>query len=175
VGDWWTYQSKATTGVSEFTIKVVRDEKQADGSVLHVCETSMPNGMVFNEWYSKPSGWVVWHKEHFPKNNATVNFQPLRQLLKNPPGANDSWRWAGKGNFSVDIDETSTVAGAEEVVVPAGRFKAVKVVTNMTQGGTRVTKTYWYANWIGLVKAMTDTGSVQSTTELVDYSFRKRP
>jgi hypothetical protein len=34
-------------------------------------------------------------------------------------------------------------------------------------------KTYWYANWIGLVKSTTESGTVKSTTELVDYSFKK--
>jgi hypothetical protein len=58
--------------------------------------------------------------------------------------------------------------------VPAGKFQAMKVVTKVVQGGTPVTKTYWYANWIGLVKSMTDTGSVQSTTELMDYSFKRK-
>jgi hypothetical protein len=59
-------------------------------------------------------------------------------------------------------------------VTAAGTFKAVKVSTTVIQGGTTVQKTYWYANWIGLVKAITDTGSVRSTTELVDWSFRKK-
>jgi hypothetical protein len=90
----------------------------------------------------------------------------------NPPGAGASWSWKGKGNLGVDVDETSTVAGTEPVVVPAGKFTAVKVVTKVTQGGTPVTKTYWYANWVGLVKSMTDTGTVKSTTELSDYSFK---
>src|SRR4029079_12800427 len=95
--------------------------------------------------------------------------------LKNPLAvAGGTWSWKGKGNGGLDVDESSTVAGSELVTVPAGKFPAMKVVTKVVQGGTTVTKTYWYANWIGLVKSMTDTGSVQSTTELVDYSFKKK-
>ena len=49
--------------------------------------------------------------------------------------------------------------------------QAMKVETKIVQGGTPVTKFYWFANWVGLIKSMTDTGSVKSTTELLDYSF----
>jgi hypothetical protein len=67
------------------------------------------------------------------------------------------------------------VEAARRTAVPVqtGEFQAMKVETKIIQGGTPVTKTYWFANWIGMVKSMTDTGSVKSTTELLDYSFKK--
>jgi hypothetical protein len=169
--DWWKYRSTTGAGQqSEFTMKVANVEKTPDGARYLVnIESSWP----IQEWYSKPDGWVVWHKENYQKQNQEVSFSPARQYLKNPLTAGATWSWKGKGMMGVDIDESSTVAGPEQVVVPAGKFTAMKVTTRMTQGGTPVTKTYWYANWVGLVKSMTDTGSVQSTTELVDYSFKK--
>jgi hypothetical protein len=169
--DWWKYRSTTGAGQqSEFTMKVANVEKTPDGTRYLVnIESSWP----IQEWYSKPDGWVVWHKENFQKQNMEVSFSPARQYLKNPLTAGATWSWKGKGMMGVDIDESSTVSGPEPVVVPAGKFTAMKVTTRMTQGGTPVTKTYWYANWVGLVKSMTDTGSVQSTTELVDYSFKK--
>jgi hypothetical protein len=168
VNDWWSYRSTTADGkTSEFTMKVL-DEAQG---VYHVqIESAWP----IEEWYSKPTGWVVWHKESYPKSNQTVTFEPARQYLKNPLAANATWSWEGKGNLGVAITESSSVAGSEAVTVPAGKFTAMKVVTKVVQGGTPVTKTYWYANWVGLVKSMTDTGSVQSTSELVDYSFKKK-
>jgi len=42
-------------------------------------------------------------------------------------------------------------------------------MTKVVQGGAPVTKTYWYAPGVGLVKSMTDTGSVKSTTELIAH------
>jgi len=33
-----------------------------------------------------------------------------------------------------------------------------------------VSKTYWYAPGVGLVKSITDTGAVKSSTELLEYS-----
>jgi len=169
VNDWWSYKSTTADGkVSEFTMKVLSEDA---GRILVEIQSAWP----IQEWYSKGDGWVVWHKEAFPKNaQMVVSFEPARNYLKNPLAAGQTWSWAGKGMMGVEIDEKSTVVGAEDVTVPAGSFKAMKVVTTMTQGGTNVTKTYYYANWIGLVKAITDTGSVKSTTELVDYSFKKK-
>ena len=171
VGDWWSYHSTTADGkMSDFTIKVL--DLDAPTGVYHVrYESSWP----IDEWYSKPAGWVNWHKESYGKTNQSVAFDPVRPYLKNPLAvAGGTWSWKGKVNLGYDADESSTVAGSELVTVPAGKFTAMKVVTKVVQGGTTVTKTYWYANWIGLVKSMTDTGSVKSTTELVDYSFKKR-
>jgi hypothetical protein len=174
VGDWWKYRSTTADGKQlEFTMKVLADEKQADGTSLYQVEIQTAFQPI-HEWYSKPAGWVLWRREAYPKNEALkVEFQPARQYLKNPLASGAAWQWKGKGMMGVDIDESDRVIGSELVEVPAGKFQAMKVETRITQGGTPVTKTYWYANWVGLVKSMTDTGSVKSTTELLDYSFKK--
>ncbi len=75
--------------------------------------------------------------------------------------------------MGVEIDESNDVSGPETVSVPAGKFEAMKVMTKVIQGGALVTKTYWYAPSVGLVKSMTDTGSVKSTTELLEYSGKR--
>lgn len=173
VGDWWKYQSTTGEGKqSEFTMTVLADEKQANGTVLHQVE--IKSTMPIHEWYSKGNGWVLWHKEAYASNNMNVTFEPVRQFLKNPPTPGSSWSWKGKGMMSVDIDESNQAAASEMVEVPAGKFEAIKVVTNVTQGGQSVTKTYWYANWVGLVKSITESPSYKSTTVLMDYSFKPK-
>jgi hypothetical protein len=172
VNDWWKYRSTTQTGAtSEFTMRVAAAEKSPEGTVYEVViESAWP----IKEWYSKPVGSVMWHREAYPKTgNAVTAFAPARQLLMNPPAAGATWTWKGHGTMNVAIDEASTVSGPESVTVPAGTFKAIKVVTKLTQGGTPVTKTMWYANWVGMVRSTTDTGSVQSTAELLDWSFKK--
>jgi hypothetical protein len=175
VGDWWKYRSTTADGKeSEFTIKVLSAEKQGDGSSLYLVET-VSTFQPIHDWYSKPSGQVLMHRIAYPKNEALkADYQPVKLYLKNPLSAGASWQWKGKGMMGVDIEEASRVTVAEAVEVGAGKFQAMKVETKVIQGGTPVTKTYWFANWIGLVKSMTDTGSVKSTTELLDYSFKKR-
>ncbi len=174
VGDWWKYRSTTADGKqSEFTIKVLSDEKQADGTSLYLVET-LSTFQPIHDWYSKPGGQVLMHRIAYPKNEALkADYQPVKLYLKNPLSVGTSWEWKGKGMMGVEIEESSRVTGSEMVEVPAGKFQAMKVETKVIQGGTPVTKTYWFANWIGLVKSMTDTGSVKSTTELLDYSFKK--
>ena len=112
-------------------------------------------------------------KQEYVKTGNKAEYQPTKQFLKNPLMSGDSWHWKGKGMMGLEIDESNQVAGPETVTVPAGKFEAMKVMTNVVQGGARVTKTYWYAPGVGLVKSMTDTGSVKSTTELLEYSGTK--
>ena len=173
VGDWWKYQSTTGEGKqSEFTMKVLADEKQADGTVLHQVE--IMSTMPIHEWYSKPQGWVIWHREAYTKQDMKVSFEPPRQFLKNPPTTDATWAWKGKGMMGVDIDESNQVIASEAVEVPAGKFQAMKVETKVTQGGQSVMKRYWYANWIGLVKSEAETSAYKSTTVLLDYSFKKK-
>lgn len=171
-GAWWKYKSTTDAGAtSEFTMKVAGEEKLGEiTAVLVDIESAWP----IREWYSKGNGMVSWHQESYLKNNQSAVFSPTRIAMKNPLATGQTWSWKGKGVMGVDIDETATVTGVEDVVIGAGTFKAFKVTGTVMQGGTKVLKTYWYANWIGLIKAMTDTGSVKSTTELVDWSFRKK-
>jgi hypothetical protein len=174
VGDWWKYRSTTADGKqSEFTIKVLSADKQGDGTNLYLVET-LSAFQPIHDWYSKPPGQVLMHRVAYPKNEALkADYQPVKLYLKNPLSAGTSWEWKGKGMMGVDIEESSRVTGTEALEVPAGKFQAMKVETKVIQGGTPVTKTYWFANWVGLVKSMTDTGSVKSTTELLDYSFKK--
>lgn len=173
-GESWNYRSTTADGKqSEFTMKVLSTEKQGDGTNHFLVET-LSTFQPIHDWYSKPAGWVLMHRIAYPKNAALkADYQPVKQYLKNPLSAGAAWTWKGKGMMGVEIDESSRVTASEMVEVPAGKFQAMKVETKVIQAGTPVTKTYWYANWVGLVKSMIETASVKSTTELVDYSFKK--
>ena len=170
-GDSWKYHSTTADGKqSDFTIKVLNQETE-NGNPLYLVET-VSTFQPIHDWYSKPSGWVLLHREEYVKTGAKAEFQPTRQLLKNPLGDGDSWQWKGKGMMGLDIEESNSASGPETVSVPGGKFTAMKVTTRVVQGGTPVTKTYWYAPGVGLVKSMTDTGAVKSTTELVEYNVK---
>ena len=172
VGDTWQYRSTTADGKqSEFSIKVLNEEKE-NGNTLYLVET-VSTFQPIHDWYSKPGGWVLMHRQEYVKTGSKAEYQPTKQFLKNPLMSGDSWRWKGKGMMGVEIDESNDVSGPETVSVPAGKFEAMKVMTKVIQGGALVTKTYWYAPSVGLVKSMTDTGSVKSTTELLEYSVKR--
>lgn len=173
--DWWKYQSTTGEGKqSNFTMKVVSAETTPEKVTKFLVDTE--SFKVIHDWYSKPLGKVVRHKEQFGDDaNSLVNYDPEYAFLKNPLTKDDTWEWKGKGMMGVDIQESSTVSGPEEIFVPAGKFSTMKVVTKVNQGGADVTKTYWFANHVGLVKSATQSGPVGSVTELVDYSFKPKP
>jgi hypothetical protein len=168
VGDSWKYRSTTADGKqSEFTIKVLNEEKE-NGNTLYLVET-VSTFQPIHDWYSKPGGWVLMHRQEYVKTGNKAEYQPTKQFLKNPLTSGDTWKWKGTGMMGVAIDESNEVSGPEAVSVPAGKFETMKVTTKVVQGGAPVTKTYWYAPGVGMVKSITDTGSVKSTTELIAH------
>lgn len=170
VGDSWKYRMVEEN--AEFTVKVLSEEKQADGTVLYMVEKL--SGVKVNQWYSKPSGWVLLNREAYPEHEGLgIKHEPAKQFLKNPLTAGARWNWSGKSTTLMDMTESNRVLGPDTVKVPAGTFRAMKVVTRVSEGPGTATKTYWYADGVGLVKYMTESGPIKYTWELVDYSFKK--
>jgi hypothetical protein len=172
VGHWWKYRSTTATGaVSEFTVKVL--EKEPTEPPRYKVETR--SNMPIHEVLSKEKGWVLVHTLAYPASGMHVEYGEPYRRLRNPLIAGETWRWQGRGMMGVSIDDSSRVAGAETVVVPAGEFRgAMKVESTVLQGGATVSKTYWWAPGVGMVKSATLSGGVLSSTELLDYSFKPR-
>ncbi|BAZ50051.1 hypothetical protein NIES4103_26650 [Nostoc sp. NIES-4103] len=191
VGDWWQYQTVDVEGsvygpvTSKYKLSVVSQERQTDGTLLYIIGTpsiDKPGELFWREWYSKPAGQVLAHRNEYPqwsKENRGFSFEPPRIVLKNPLQPGDSWVWVGKGFFGAPTYESSKVVASETVVVPAGKFLAMKVEM---LGGTLIPnqKTIsWYASGVGLVKSEEYSNYKSSrpaarTTELQDYSFRTK-
>jgi len=171
VGDSWKYRS--TTGESEYSLKVLNEEKQADGSIRYQVE--MLSGVQIQSWFSKPAGWVLLHWQRYPEHEGLeAKYEPPKQYLQNPLVAGTKWEWKGKDHTQMEFVEKNRVVGFETVTVPAGKFRAMKMVTEVS-GGAIMKKTYWYAEGVGLVKSMTEGGQLKYGFELVDYSFKKKP
>ncbi|MFN8659575.1 MAG: hypothetical protein U0105_24785 [Candidatus Obscuribacterales bacterium] len=175
VNDWWKFQTTTGEGKqSNFTMKVISAEKQPDQTVIFKVDTQSTKPI--HDWYTKPAGLVLRHKEQFGDDEKMLfSYEPVYSYLKNPLSKDDAWEWKGKGMMGVDISENAQVTGPEDIFVPAGKFSTMKVTTQVTQGGANMTKTYWFANHIGLIKSATQSGPVGSVTELVDYSFKPKP
>jgi hypothetical protein len=76
---------------------------------------------------------------------------PPMHLLKLPYKRGEKWEtYMGAWIIS---DNTLTAYGPEEVKVPAGTFKAIRVETEFPQRGKKgLLAKYWYAPNVGLVK-----------------------
>jgi hypothetical protein len=168
VGDSWNYRSESTG--TEHSLKVLSEEKQADGTIRYLVEKH--TGAKILTVFSKASGWVLMHSESYPEHEGLeVKYEPARQYLQNPLIAGAKWAWKGKDYTKTDIDENHQVIGLEDVTVLAGKFRAMKVVSQI-MGTAPLTRTNWYADGVGLVKSETDGGKIKYGWELADYSFK---
>ncbi|MBA4067859.1 MAG: hypothetical protein C0501_29995 [Isosphaera sp.] len=90
-------------------------------------------------------------------------------LLKLPAKAGDKWE------VSVDrpkkLTGVVTVAGVEEVKVPAGAYTAVRVEWKYTLDGASQSRTYWYAPGVGLVKQHSRTKDLESELALKAFTL----
>ncbi|HEX8078048.1 MAG TPA: hypothetical protein VF511_09555 [Chthoniobacterales bacterium] len=171
VGDSWTYRNTEEGG---YTLKVLSEEPQPGSPTRYLVE--FLSGVKIINVYSKVEGWVLFHSEDYPEHEGLrATYEPPKQYLPNPLVAGQTWTWSGKDPTYVDHRETSRVTGVEEVTVPAGKFRAMKVVTETTSGNATKTTTKWYAEGIGLVKSATEGGQYKYGSELTDYSFKKKP
>ena len=168
--DSWTYRN--TSDDSRYTLKVVSVEKQEDGSTRY--EVELLAGVQVRKFFSKPAGWVLLHAERYPEHEGLeVKYEPPKQYLPNPLVPGFKWEWSGKDYTQMEFTEKNRVVGFENVTVPAGKFRAMKVVSEVTGASSPKIKTDWYANGIGLVKTTTEAGPYKYGSELVDYSFKK--
>ena len=170
VGDSWTYRNSESGG---YTCKVLSEEPQEGGPPRYLVE--LRSEVVILNTFSKAGDWVLFHSESYPEHEGLkATYDPPKQYLPNPLVAGKKWEWSGKDPTQMDRHESSQVVGFEDVTVTAGTFRAMKVVSEVSGGSIPMTKTYWYAEGVGLVKTTTQGGEIKYGSELTDYSFKKK-
>lgn len=171
VGDFWTYRNNEA---GEYTLNVLGEEPQKGGPARYVVE--LRSGVVIRHVFSKAGGWVLFHSESYLEHEGLdATYEPPKQYLPNPLVAGQKWEWSGKDPTQMEHHESSRVVGFENVTVAAGKFRAMKVVSEVSGGAAPITKTSWYADGVGLVKSTTEGGQIKYGSELTDYSFKKKP
>lgn len=170
VGDSWTYRTSEEGG---YTLKVLSEEPQEGGPARYVVE--LRSGVIIQNVFSKAGGWVLFHAQSYPDHEGLkATYEPPKQYLPNPLVAGQKWEWTGKDPTQVERRESSRVVGFENVTVAAGKFRAMKVITEVGGDAAPMTKTNWYADGVGLVKSTTEGGQIKYGSELTDYSFKKK-
>lgn len=170
VGYSWTYRNTEEGG---YTLKVLSEEPQEGGAPRYLVELS--SGVKILKTYSKVEGWVLFHGESYPEHEGLkATYDPPRQYLPNPLTKGQNWEWTGKDPTLMEGREVSRVVGPETITVAAGKFRTMKVVTEVTGGNGAITRTNWYAPGVGLVKSTSERGQLKYGSELSDYSFRKK-
>ena len=170
----WKYKSKTADGVeTAFTVEDLHDIRKDDGSIWHLYQTETSPTQKFTDLYSHANGFVVDNHVEYLASNLKADFIPPKPILKTAPEAGDNWAWTGKGMMGTELTEKFSVLAFEEITVPAGKFKTVKVQSEAMTNNQKALKIYWYGAGVGLVKSYTESGPVKSTTELVSYNFPK--
>ncbi|PYI91341.1 MAG: hypothetical protein DME97_13700 [Verrucomicrobia bacterium] len=171
VGDSWTYRNSEAGG---YTLKVLSEEPREGGPARYVVE--LRSDVIIQKLFSKAGGWVLFHAESYPEHEGLkATYEPPKQYLPNPLVAGQKWEWTGKDPTQMEHHESNRVIGFENVRVAAGKFRAMKVVTEVSGGAVPMIKTSWYADGVGLVKTTTEGGQIKYGSELTDYSFKKKP
>jgi hypothetical protein len=80
-----------------------------------------------------------------------------RYILKAGAKKGDTWEWVD-GEHVTKFEHL----GEEEVTVPAGKYRALKVQYRYTLVGEACVVTEWYAKGVGLVKKVDVTGTAKS-------------
>jgi hypothetical protein len=169
VGDSWTYRNNESGG---YSWKVLSEEPQEGGPARYVVE--FRSEVIILNIFSKAAGWVLLHSENYPEHEGLKSsYDPPKQYLPIPLAAGKKWEWTGKDPTQTERHESSHVVGFENVTVAAGKFRAIKVVSQVSAGAIPMIKTSWYAEGVGLVKTRTEGGQIKYGSELTDYSFKK--
>lgn len=173
-GNMWVYGVKAgsNTNLDKYFI-VVSGKENVNGTECFVCEGGIYKGddekkVAQWEYYTISDDGLFAIKRAYRNKTLFTNFDPPEPMLKFPLEKGKKWKWHGKifKNTSGKFD--FEVIGEEEIITPAGTFKATRVdMKGTASDGSSVESSKWYAEGVGVVKEETTTAVGHIVAELV--------
>jgi hypothetical protein len=160
VGTTWYYKGEANGNPLTLRNEVTKIEN-INGVEMSRIETFTANEMsVANEHVSANAKGIY-------RNRVQGNEpDPAVLILQYPAKAGLKWNVESKVG-------TETISGVykteeEEVTVPAGKYKAIKVISDaeVKPSGQKVLSTVWMVDGVGVVKQITDLGQIVIKLEL---------
>jgi hypothetical protein len=104
-------------------------------------------------------------------SNSVEKFEPPHALLKVTAKVGDTWKALGDNGTELIYK----AMGEEEVEVPAGKFKALRVDTTFKfKGGDEGISSTWYAPQLGRIKAVLKTGRLEHISVLKAFTEGKK-
>jgi hypothetical protein len=168
VGDTWVYEIR-TPAAKVDMIEAVSAADEKDGVVVvAVTRTYQGETAVSQQLAVSEQGLQLLAV-------GGSNLSHAQWVVKVPVKAGDTW--------TVDLDAppgrqplklTYTVRGEEEVEVPAGKFKAVRVDTTLNDPVVPMPISRWYAPGIGLVKSVSKIGKDDRVQILKSFTTGKK-
>ena len=100
--------------------------------------------------------------------------ETLTPLLRLPAKEGDTWTSQPQppaGAAPINAKQIYTIGKEEDVEVPAGKFKAIRVETeSFVEDEKRASASAWYAPGVGLVKSVTRLGTNERTMVLKSFN-----
>jgi hypothetical protein len=151
VGDRWVTETKTQTEDGDVThtlAEVVTAVEKADGVLVVSVDQEVDGGVA-----GQPSRMKVTADGLFRVNafGGTAYDAPYC-VLKLPLKAGATWTSEAKMGGTTRSTFKYRVAGDEDVEVPAGKFKAVRIEVEIDTQGRPGRSTIWYAPRVGVVK-----------------------
>ncbi len=91
-------------------------------------------------------------------------------LLMLPARAGQTWAWKRQPAGAGTARATYTAGPEEEVEVPAGKFRALRVDSKVEVLARSITTTHWYAPGVGLVKMVSKSAGVERVQVLKAFT-----
>jgi hypothetical protein len=176
VGDSWSYRSKNMlgNGVHTYDLKV----ENSDGKTIQVVATRRGDSREFDGTFTSEWNAVVGVSGLIFTPSANVFTFPLRV-----GDTQSSSYTASRPRSNVPparVEAKVLVAGWEQVTVPAGTFRAIKVVVNAdnyppsSREPTKLLSTFWYVpevrRWVKFTYVLPN---LEAEEELLEYKLNE--
>ncbi len=164
VGNKWEYRVDVA-GTSAQAVSRIAKIETIDGAPLARLEAKVNDKDVATEHLRVTDKGVFRYRN----NNQEIN--PPVCLLRYPAKSGDKWDGditvgKEKGNYSCETKD-------DNVEVPAGKFKTLKVTVTLQAKGQNVTTSYWFAKDVGFVKQTVEAGDLNINMELEKFELAK--
>lgn len=195
VGNEWTYQDNVQSAASRVQARTVKVTGSTDVNNVqcHIMEIITDGKLTSQDFLALDEKGVLAYKKEM--GSSVFLFSPPLCQLKLPIAAGQEWEWQGDFPGIGESKLFFIVEGQEEVSVPAGKFKAFKVVMKafdkktsdqydamrlMFTGSSNVkvepiepicVQTRWVSKDVGIVKETFKIKDVIITSELKSYSL----
>ena len=145
VGDRWVVEMRYATTSSEYTEAVTAVEKADGGTVVTVARGTegQPDSL---------SQVKVTNEGLFRVSNLGTTYDPPYCILKFPVKPGQAWTSEVTSGGAVRTTFKYKAVEEEDVEVPAGKFRAVRLEVDIDTRGQARKSVIWYAPRVGIVK-----------------------
>jgi hypothetical protein len=152
VGDRWVTEMRYQTHTTEFTEVVTAVEKK-DGALLVTVGREVDGAVGPNQ-----SQVRVTDKGLFRLSNLGTVYDAPYCVLQLPPKLGNAWTSEVVSGGTVTSTFRYKALKEEDVEVPAGKFRALRIEVDIDNRGRAGRSVLWYAPRVGVVKMEHDAG-----------------